>query len=345
MGDHPVGVREGPGREGVGRKALVHERERTREIRIVQVGIVGAELVGEEHAFVDNGPAGDRHRVIARQPALAPRIDSARNPFAQHVEPALELVLALDLLAAADEHLLVHRFGRLDGPAERRVVGRDVAPAEQRHALFLDILGVDVANDLPPVRVARHEQIADSIFAGFGQLEAEPVGLLHEEGMRDLHQDAGAVARARVGADRAAVLQIAQDGERVLDQLLRLAALDVGDEADAAGILLERRIVKSLRRRQAGIGLLLGRPSGGPVALPAALSCAHAGPRLSRHIRERRNQNSKLPLRLLRRGMRLRTATPTAHAGLLKTAGPQASLGDRAANWDSNTVLTYLCKF
>ena len=76
---------------------------------------------------------------------------------------------------------------------------------------------------------------------GLGQREAEPVRLLGEELVRDLHQDAGAVAGARIGADRAAVLEVAQDGERVLDQLVRLAALDVGDEADAAGILVERR--------------------------------------------------------------------------------------------------------
>ena len=60
--------------------------------------------------------------------------------------------------------------------------------------------------------------------------------------MRDLHQDAGAVAGARIGPDRAAMLEIEQDGQRVLDDLVRLAALDVGNETDAAGILFLRRI-------------------------------------------------------------------------------------------------------
>ena len=41
--------------------------------------------------------------------------------------------------------------------------------------------------------------------------------------------------------------RLQQDGERVLDDLVRLAALDVGDEADAAGILVERGIVEALR--------------------------------------------------------------------------------------------------
>ena len=100
----------------------------------------------------------------------------------------------------------------------------------------------------------RHEQIADRVFARLRQLEAEFGGFLGEKLVRDLHQDAGAVAHARVGADRAAMLQIAEDAQPVLDDQVRLAALDVGDEADAAGVLVERRIVQTLRRRRAGIG-------------------------------------------------------------------------------------------
>ena len=60
---------------------------------------------------------------------------------------------------------------------------------------------------------------------GFGKRKAEPVRLLGEELVRDLQQDAGAVAGARIGADRAAMLEIAEDRERVLDQLVRLAPL------------------------------------------------------------------------------------------------------------------------
>jgi hypothetical protein len=67
--------------------------------------------------------------------------------------------------------------------------------------------------------------------------------------MRDLHQDAGAVTGARVGADGTAVLEIAEDVERVRDDRVGLVALDVGDEADAAGILLQARILETLGRR------------------------------------------------------------------------------------------------
>ena len=91
MRDVAVGMRQRPGREGVGREALVHQRERALEIRIVQVGIIGAELVGQEHALVDHRAAGDRHRVIAGRAPLAPRVDRVGDRLAQDVEPALEL--------------------------------------------------------------------------------------------------------------------------------------------------------------------------------------------------------------------------------------------------------------
>ena len=54
---------------------------------------------------------------------------------------------------------------------------------------------------------------------GSGSVMPSAFGLAGEELVRDLHQDAGAVAGARIGADRAAMLEIEQDGERVLDDL------------------------------------------------------------------------------------------------------------------------------
>ena len=67
-------------------------------------------------------------------------------------------------------------------------------------------------------------------------------GFLGEKLVRGLHQNAGAVAGARIGADRAAMLEIDQDRQRVFDDLVRLASLDVGNESDTAGIFFQRRI-------------------------------------------------------------------------------------------------------
>ena len=242
-------MRQRPGRERVGREPLVHQRERALEIRLVQVAVVGAELVGEEHALVDDGAARDRHRVIAGQPPLVLAIDRRRDRLAQDVELALEVVLGELLFPLSNEHLHVDGFGRLHRDAERRIVGRDVgAPAEQLEAFLRGDLLEGLAHHLAPLGVARHEQHADAVLAGLRQRDAELLRLAREELVRDLHQDAGAVAGARIGADRAAMLEIAAGScSASCDDLVRLAALDVGDEADAAGILGERGIVEAVR--------------------------------------------------------------------------------------------------
>ncbi|MGY4431098.1 hypothetical protein ACVWWO_003575 [Bradyrhizobium sp. F1.13.1] len=249
MRDHAVGMRQRPGRQGIGREALVNKRQCALEILFVQIGIVLTELVGEEHALVDHRAAGHRAGIIAGEAAVAALINRLRDRLAQNVEPALEIVLGLGGAVAADEHLHAGGLGRLHGDAERGIVGRHVAPAEQCQALFLDLVGDDALDDVAPGGVARHEQRADGVFAGIGQREAEFLRLAAEESMRDLHQNAGAVTGARVGADGAAVLEVAQDAERVRDDLVRLLAPDVGDEADAAGILFQARIVQAYGRR------------------------------------------------------------------------------------------------
>ena len=138
VGDHPVGMRQRPGREGVGREALMHQRQRAFEIRFVQVGIVLAELVGEEHALVDHGAARHRDRVIAGEPALAALIDRLRDRLAQDVEPALELVLGLRRAVAADEHLHVAgSVGLTVSPSEELSVGTSRQPSSSRPSCLI----------------------------------------------------------------------------------------------------------------------------------------------------------------------------------------------------------------
>ena len=69
--------------------------------------------------------------------------------------------------------------------------------------------------------------------------------------MRNLQQHAAAVAGLGIGADRAAMVEIEQDLQAHLDQFMRLGVVHVGDEADAAGVMLVARVIKSLGRGQA----------------------------------------------------------------------------------------------
>ncbi len=186
----------------------MHECERAFEILVAKIGIIGAELIGEEHALVHHRAARDRNRIVVGEAPFALVVDLVRDHLAQDVEAALEFGLVADGGAAADEDLHMHGFGRLHRLAERRIVGRHVAPAEQLHAFFGDRLGIDIDDDLTPLRLARQEQVADRVFAGLGQFEAELLRLLREELVRDLHEDTRAVAGTRVRADRAAMLEV-----------------------------------------------------------------------------------------------------------------------------------------
>ena len=65
--------------------------------------------------------------------------------------------------------------------------------------------------------------------------------------MRDLDGDAGAVAGFRIAAAGAAVRQVEEDLNPLQDDVVRLLAFDVHHEADTAGVVLQRGVIKALR--------------------------------------------------------------------------------------------------
>ncbi len=144
----------------------------------------------------------------------------------------------------------MHRLGRDHRLRKAGIVGRDVAPAEKGEPLgfdhaFDDRLAIDA---LGPI--ARHEHMADAVVAGLGQRDAQRRAGLAQEFMRDLHEDTSAVAGERVGSGGAAMGQVFEDLQAVLDDLAARPAFEIGDETDAASIVLVLRIVESLRGRR-----------------------------------------------------------------------------------------------
>ena len=90
----------------------------------------------------------------------------------------------------------------------------------------------------------RQEDHADAVLAGRRQRHALLGHFLAIEGIRDLDQDARAVAHQRVGTDGAPVVEVLEDLQALLNDFVALLALDMGDEADAAGIVLIARVVQ-----------------------------------------------------------------------------------------------------
>ncbi len=250
VGDHAVGMGEPPGREGVGGEALVDERQRGFEPRILQVLVVARQLMDQHHALVDDGPARHRNGIIFGDAVAAERVDAVGNHLAQDVQPALERILVGQGGAAADEHLALHRLDRLHAFAEIGIVDRNVAPADQVAAFVGDRFGDDRLGAGARLRVARHEELADRIMAGLGQGEAQLGAFLGEEAVRDLGEHAAAVAERRVGAGCAAMVEIGEDLETLFEDCVRGAALHVGDDADAARIAFLGGVVKALGARQ-----------------------------------------------------------------------------------------------
>jgi hypothetical protein len=65
--------------------------------------------------------------------------------------------------------------------------------------------------------------------------------------MGDLDQHAGAIAGAWIAAAGAPVRQVDQNLDAFEDDIVRLLALEIGNEANSAGIVLVARVVKALR--------------------------------------------------------------------------------------------------
>ena len=65
----------------------------------------------------------------------------------------------------------------------------------------------------------------------------------------DLKQNAGPVARERVATRGSAMREVLENVETVRDDGMRFMAFDVGDKADAAGIVFELRVIEAVRSR------------------------------------------------------------------------------------------------
>ncbi|MDF3022347.1 MAG: hypothetical protein K0Q92_3650 [Steroidobacteraceae bacterium] len=247
VSDAAVRVRAVPAREGVGAETRVHQRDGRFHQRVLQVEEIRVQLVGGQHALVDQGLVRQRHHVPVLGAADGRHADLVVRALADHVELALELGLVDRLRSAADEHLAREGLGGLGGLAQHGVVHGHGARA-QVHLAF----GLHHARehffDLATLRgVARHEDVAGGVHARFGQVDARIfLGHLLQEGVRHLDQHAGAVPGVHLGAAGAAVIQILQDLDALFDDGVRFAALDVHDEADATGVMLELGVIEAL---------------------------------------------------------------------------------------------------
>ena len=146
----------------------------------------------------------------------------------------------------AEEHLPHERFGGQGRGAQGGVAGGYRAPAQHR-LTFLRRDGSENSLAFGALGgVLREEHHANAIFPGRGQRHAGLPGGQLQKLVGGLDQDASAIAGVGLAAAGAAVIQVHQHLQRLLDDGVGLPALDVNHKANAAGLVLELRVVQTL---------------------------------------------------------------------------------------------------
>ena len=229
------------------------QRERAGQPLVAQVEEEVAQLHAGQHPLVDQGAARqrrevDRSTVTTRLGPAAPRHRS--RPRARCACAARRRGARGPCPTAARRPRGRRRTGggssvRRRGPSNRsrsrrrapRANRRCAAPRRRR-------------SRRPPWRPRRprsgswgRKASPDRVGARLGQRE---VAHLAQERVGDLDQDAGAVTDVVLGAGRAAVVEVVQGGQAPGDHLVAATAVHVDDEGDAAGVVLERRVVQPL---------------------------------------------------------------------------------------------------
>ena len=235
-----------PARKGVGRKPRMHQPEGRHHPLVAEVGEVAAHLVGSQLALVHDGFAGERgevEHVHRGRYRLAHRLE---NQPPQHVELALEVLGGDDAGRPAEKHLLHHRLGGQRRGADAGRVHRHRPVAQQRKAQPRRRAVYHVVAGRAQGFVLGQKGRAHAVAARLGQADAEGGALFEQKPVRNLNEQAGPVAGVGVAAAGPAVLHVFEHGQRVGHGLVGFAAVEVGDEAGPAGIVLKFGAVEAL---------------------------------------------------------------------------------------------------
>ena len=244
--DKAVGVRTLPTGRGVGGVARVYERHGRLDGGVVEVDEEAAHLCGDQHALVHDSARAHRAHIedLVAQGKLS--VGLLFDGAAAHIQTALEGVARRRVVGATQKGLQDGRHAGAGRLAQVVRVDRHLAPKEQRHASLGAALLKHAAGILYALVVLREEQHGHAIVALCRQNLAALLSLFTEKVMRNLEQDASAVAGVLLESRAAAVLQVDQNGQRIVQDLVMALAVDIGKRADATCIVVEFGAIKAL---------------------------------------------------------------------------------------------------
>ena len=244
--DKAVGVRALPAGRGVGGVARVDERHGRLDGGVVEVDEEAAHLCGDQHALVHDGARAHGAHVedLVAQGKLG--VGLLFDGAAAHVQAALEGIAGGRVVRTAQEDLQDSGHAGAGRLAQVVRVDRHLAPKEQRHVGLGAALLKHAAGILYALVVLRKEQHGHAIVALCRQNLAALLSLFTEKVMRNLEQDASAVASVLLESRAAAVLQVDQNGQRIVQNLVMALTVDIGKRADATCVVVEFGAIKAL---------------------------------------------------------------------------------------------------
>ncbi len=217
----------------------MHQREPGGHPGIAQIREVPGQLGRREHALVDDRAAGE-----AGQRDLGP--GGALDHPADHVQLALKRALIVDVVVGLDDDLADDRGRQPRGLADIAVIDGHVAPPQHLLPLGGDGLLDQLLERPPALGIAR--QVADSYAIAARGRQVDSGHRAAHEGIGDLQQDPGAVARVGISALGAPVLHVLQSLQGLLHHGVAGLAPQLRHQGDAAAVVLICGVVEASGR-------------------------------------------------------------------------------------------------
>src|SRR5271170_6093570 len=240
-----------PAGKCVRRKALVHQAQGAHHVGIGKFLVEICDLRSEQQSFVDNRARRKRRNIENLAVSNFGLPDLGLRPLSDHVQFALESIF-IEAFAAAYKNLLNVRLGGAGNAADCRGIRGCITPSQYREALFAHDALEDSFALQTLVLLDREKSHSHAVGARLGQLKADLVTFSRKKFVRNLNQNAGAIAGFGVAAAGAAMREVDEYFNSLADDLVAFFAANAGYKANAARVMLVRRVVETLRGREPG---------------------------------------------------------------------------------------------
>ena len=249
-----IGMRQLPAGKSVRRESLVHQAKRALRIGIRKISVEVGDLGRKQKAFVNDGATRQRRNVKKIFVFDVRFGDFQLRSFPDDVELPLESVF-IHFRRTRDKDLLNIWLRCSRDPADGVTIHRRIAPAQNTESLFANNALEHSFTVQTRMLLDREKSYSDGVFSWRRQSKSKALAFARKELVRNLDEHSGAIASLGIAAACATVREIDQDLNSLLNDLMALFAANAGDKAHAAGIMLVRGMIKTLRRRQTVICL------------------------------------------------------------------------------------------